>query len=146
VALSQDERWLFVADLGRYRIWKIDVLGATQPSVLLDNLPGYPDNLMRGQDGRIWVGLFGPRSAEVDDLTDKPFLRKVIMRLPRAMWPLPRLYGHVFAFTEDGKVVADLQDASGTYGNTTGATETAERIYVANLNSSTLGWLPKAAR
>jgi len=37
--------------------------------VLLDNLPGYPDNLMRGRDGRIWVGLFKPRNPAADSLS-----------------------------------------------------------------------------
>jgi len=63
-------------------------------AVLLDNLPGYPDNLMRGLDGRIWLGYAKPRNPTVDKLADKPFLRKVTLRLPRALWPVPRPYGH----------------------------------------------------
>lgn len=142
VALGQDERWLYVCDTGRYRIWKIDVTGATPARLFLENLPGYPDNLTRGRDGKIWVGLYGPRSADADKLADKPFLRKVIMRLPRALWPLPRHFGHVFAFTEDGKIVADLQDPAGVQLNTTGATETADRLYVQSLAARTIGWVP----
>ena len=69
VALSQDEKHLFVNETGKYRVWKIAVdandldIGqlngrtSSQPSpqarVLLDNLPGYPDNLMRGQGGKV---------------------------------------------------------------------------------------------
>lgn len=143
VALGQDERWLYVSDTGRYRIWKVDVTGVTPARVFLDNLPGYPDNLMRGRDGRIWAGLFGPRSADVDKMAEQPFLRKVVMRLPRAVWPLPEHRGHVFAFTEEGQVVADLQDPSGVQINTTGATETADRLYVQSLAARTIGWLPR---
>ena len=51
------------------------------------------------------------------------------------MWPLPKAYGHVVAFTEDGKVVADLQDPAGAYPQTTGLTETADRLYVQNLHA-----------
>ncbi|NRF65932.1 SMP-30/gluconolactonase/LRE family protein [Aquincola sp. S2] len=145
VALSQDEQWLFVADTGRYRIWKIDVAGTAPPKVLLDKLPGYPDNLMRGRDGRIWVGLVKPRNAGADRLSDKPFVRKLIMRLPRSIWPLSKDHAHVFAFTEDGRVVADLQGPSGAYGETTGVTETVDRLYVTNLRAKTLGWLPRPA-
>lgn len=143
VALSQDERSLFVNDTGRYRIWKVDVTGSEPAKVFMDNLPGYPDNLMRGSDGKIWVGLVKPRTAENDSLSDKPFLRKLIMRLPRALWPLPKEYGHVFAFTEDGKVVASLQDPSAAYPEATGVTETADRLYIQNLHSRTLGWLAR---
>ena len=143
VALSQDERSLFVNDTGRYRIWKVDVTGREPAKVFMDNLPGYPDNLMRGRDGKIWVGLVKPRTAENDGMSDKPFLRKIIMRMPRALWPLPKEYGHVFAFTEDGKVVASLQDPAAAYAETTGVTETADRLYIQNLHSRTLGWMAR---
>ena len=78
-------------------------------------------------------------------MAGKPFLRQVTLRLPRALWPLPKPYGHVFAFDEEGKVVADLQDPKGAYPQTTGATETADRLYVQNLHLRTLGWLPRSA-
>jgi len=149
VALTADEQALFVAETGKYRVWKVAVAagdldvsqGATpQASIVFDNLPGYPDNLMRGQEGRIWLGFSGPRSPDVDAMADKPFMRELTLRLPRALWPLPKRYGHVMAFSEDGKVVADLQDPSGAYPETTGLTETADRLYVQNLHLHVLGW------
>ncbi len=153
VALSADEQTLFVNETGRYRVWavsvaaqQLDVAASPPPAqarVLLDNLPGYPDNLMRGSDGRIWLGFAKPRSATVDQLADKPFLRRMVLRLPRALWPVPRPYGHVIAFTEDGKIVADLQDPSGAYPETTSITETADRYYVQSLHAHAIGWLPK---
>ena len=151
VALSDDEQTLFVAETGRYRIWKVAVAaqdldagsGSPQATVLLDNLPGYPDNLMRGADGRIWLGLSGPRSEKVDAMAGKPFLRELTLRLPRALWPLPKPYGHVIAFDESGRIVADLQDPSGAYPQTTGVTETADRLYIQNLHLGVLGWLKR---
>ena len=149
VALSSDEQSLFVAETGKYRVWKIAVAAneldvsqgpSAQASVLFDNLPGYPDNLMRGQEGRIWVGFSGPRSPDVDAMAEKPFLRELTLRLPRKLWPLPKRYGHVMAFSEDGQVVADLQDPSGAYPETTGLTETPDRLYVQNLHLNVLGW------
>lgn len=151
VALSQDGKTLFVAETGKYRVWKISVdasdLNVAQPgpqaSVLLDNLPGYPDNLMRGLDGRIWMGFAKPRNPVIDNMAGKPFLRKLTLRLPRVMWPIPKSYGHVVAFTEDGKIVADLQDPQGAYPETTAVTETAGKLYIQSLHAKTLGWLPK---
>jgi sugar lactone lactonase YvrE len=151
VALSHDEQTLFVNETGKYRVWKISVtasnLDLTQPqasaTVLLDNLPGYPDNLMRGLNGKIWLGFAKPRSSTVDRLADQPFMRKLTLRLPRAMWPIPPAYGHVMAFTEDGKVVEDLQDPGGAYPETTGVTETADRLYIQSLHAKGLGWLPR---
>lgn len=151
VALSEDGQWLFVNETGKYRVWKISVkanrldIGQTSPlaSVLLDNLPGYPDNLMRGLDGKIWLGLAKPRNPVIDMMAVYPMLRKVTLRLPRALWPIPKAYGHVLAFTEDGKIVADLQDPSGIYPETTAVTETADRLYIQSLHAKGLGWLPK---
>ncbi len=150
VAMSTDEQHLYVAETGRYRIWKVAVdandldvtAGSPMATVLFDNLPGYPDNLMRGAEGRIWVGFSGPRSPQVDDMAGKPFLRALTLRLPRALWPLPVPYGHVFAFDDSGRIVADRQDPSGAYPQTTGVTETAERLYIQNLHLPVLGWQP----
>jgi sugar lactone lactonase YvrE len=151
IALSSDGHTLFVNETGAYRIWKIDGRatdldvrsGSPQATVLLDNLPGYPDNLMRGRDGRIWVGFALPRNPAADGIAPKPFLRKLTLRLPRFLWPLPKSYGHVFAVDEDGRVVEDLQDPSGAYPQTTGATETADRLYIQSLHARAIGWLPR---
>jgi sugar lactone lactonase YvrE len=149
IALSEDEQWLFVAETGRYRVWKIAAGAAdldlargpsAQARALLDNLPGYPDNLMRGPQGRIWLGLTKPRSAVVDGMADKPWLRSLTLRLPRAWRPVPKPYGHVIAFADDGRIVDDLQDPSGAYPETTGVTETADRLYVQSLHAKGLGW------
>jgi sugar lactone lactonase YvrE len=159
IVLSSDERSLYVAETGDYRVWRIDPrvrgLDLAQPSagaagrdtparVLLDGLPGFPDNLMRGLDGRIWLGLAGPRIRQVDAMAAHPFLRKLALSLPRALWPVPPAYGHVLAFTEDGAVVADLQDPSGAYPGTTGVLETADRLYIGSVQAPVLGWLPKS--
>jgi len=151
VALSQDEQTLFVNETGKYRVWKIAVSAdrldvrtpSAQASVLFDNLPGYPDNLMRGLDGKIWLGFAKPRNPTIDRLARLPFLRALTLRLPRAMWPIPKAYGHVMAFKENGKVMADMQDPSGAYPETTAVTETPERLYIQSLHAKGLGWLPR---
>jgi sugar lactone lactonase YvrE len=151
IALSADEQSVFVAETGEYRIWKIATsaadVSAKKPSasasVLLANLPGYPDNLMRGQGGRLWAGLVKPRGAFVDDAGPKPWLRSVSMRLPRALWPVPPAYGHVFAFDESGKVLLDLQDPSGAYPEATAVTESDDRLYIQSLHAKSLGFLEK---
>lgn len=151
IALSSDGHTLFVNETGRYRLWKIDgrandidvQSGSPQARVLLDNLPGYPDNLMRGRDGRIWAGLIKPRNPAADSLSERPFLRKVLLRLPRFLLPLGEPYGHVFAIDEEGRVTADLQDPTGAYPQATGATETADRLYIHSLHAHGIGWLPR---
>jgi sugar lactone lactonase YvrE len=151
LALSADEQHVFVSETGEYRIWKVGVgaadVSARQPTAattaLLSNLPGHPDNLMRGQGGKIWVGLVKPRGAFIDNSAGKPWLRSVAMRLPKSLWPVPPAYGHVFAFDESGKVVADLQDPSGAYPEATAVTETEDRLYIQSLHAKSLGWMDK---
>lgn len=153
IALSSDESILFVSESGKYRVWKIAVAAnqldvatpSPQAQVLFDNLPGYPDNLTRGADGRIWLGFGGQRN-DLDLMSARPFLRRMVLRIPRMFWSPPKPYGHVIAFTEAGKVVADLQDPSGSSPVTTGATEFANRLYIHNVNSNRLGWLPRHAK
>lgn len=154
VELSADEQSLIVAETGTYRILRIareanglDVgaelaRGGPQARVLLDNLPGFPDNVTRGADGRYWTGFTKPRSKTIDDLAGKPFLREVTLRLPKFLWPVPPVYPHVIAFDENGKVVADLQDPSGKLPETSGATEHDGRLYVQSLHAPALGVLP----
>jgi sugar lactone lactonase YvrE len=152
VALNASEQFLIVSETGEYRIWKIAITAQAlnlknKPDkklagLLLRDLPGYPDNLMRGLDGRIWLGLVKPRGAAIDGMAEKPWLRSLTLRLPRALWPVPPAYGHVIAFNDSGKILADLQDPSGQYPETTGVTETADKLYIQSLHAHGIGWLP----
>jgi sugar lactone lactonase YvrE len=157
IVMTQDGQNLLVVETGRYRVWRIAVLARnvdflnleanSSPSIVkivLSNLPGYPDNLMRGLEGRIWLGLVKPRTALLDTLAPYPFARTIAARLPRSMLPVPKPYGHVIAFKEDGQIVADLQDPSGVYPETTAVTETNIGLFVQSLHASWLGWLPRA--
>jgi sugar lactone lactonase YvrE len=157
VALSGDERHLFIAETGEYRIWKVDAaarsldgpaaLAAGDPRarVIAANLPGFPDNLTRTPDGRLWTGLTKPRSAAIDGMAGKPWLRSLTLRLPKSLWPVPPTYGHVIAFDEDGRVVADLQDPAGRLEETSGVTEHGGRLYVHSLHAPALGVLDAPA-
>jgi sugar lactone lactonase YvrE len=158
VALSADESQMYVSETGAYRIWKVDVAAdgldartlaaeaaPRQARVFADNLPGFPDNLTRSATGRIWTGLTKPRSAVVDALADRPLLREMSLRLPKALWPVPPVYGHVIAFDESGRVVADLQDPAGRIPETSGVTEHDGNLYIQSLHAGALGVLPVAA-
>jgi sugar lactone lactonase YvrE len=151
VALTADERHLVIAETGEYRIWKVrrnasnvdardqDAARRAEAVVLIDNLPGFPDNVTRGEDGRFWTGLTKPRSAAIDSMAGTPWLRALTLRLPQWLWPVPPAYGHVLAFDANGRIVADLQDPDGRLAETSGATEHAGQLYVQSLHASALG-------
>ena len=154
VALSADEQSLLIAETGTYRVLKVarsargldagEALRTNAPgvAVVIDNLPGFPDNLTRGADGRYWTGFTKPRSATIDKIAGKPWLRALTLRLPRSLWPVPPAYGHVIAFDEQGKVLLDLQDPAGKLPETSGATEHEGQLYVQSLHATTFGVLP----
>lgn len=155
LALTEDGRSLLMSETSMYRVWRVSVdarglsaasAPADQARVVVDNLPAFPDNVMRGREGRFWVGLVKPRSPVVDGLSSWPRLRAVTLRLPRALWPVPKPYGHVIAIDAEGRVLVDLQDPSGAYPETTAITETPERLYVQSLHAESLGWLPAVPR
>jgi len=157
VALSGDERHLFIAETGAYRVWKVEptardleaqALAASadgRAQVIAANLPGFPDNLTRSAAGRLWIGLTKPRSEAIEGMSDKPWLRALTLRLPRSMWPVPPAYGHVIAFDEHGRVVADLQDPAGRIAETSGVTEHGGRLYIHSLHAGAFGVIDATA-
>jgi sugar lactone lactonase YvrE len=146
IALSADERFLLIAETGSYRILRHWLQGpdAGLTEVVLDNLPGFPDNINRGEDGRFWVGLVAPRDAKLDALSDKPFLRKVVQRLPAFLRPKAVPSSHVIAVNGDGEVLLSLQDPAAAYPTMTGACETRERLYLTRLFGHDLPYIDKA--
>lgn len=146
VAISDDDRFLLIAETGSYRILRHWLQGpdAGTTEVVLDNLPGFPDNINRGADGRFWVGLVAPRDAKLDGLSDKPFLRKVVQRLPAALRPSAVPSSHVFAMSGDGAVLLSLQDPAARYPAMTGGCEAGRRLYLSRLFGHELPYVEMA--
>jgi hypothetical protein len=146
VAMSHDQQSVLVNDMAEYRVVRVWVAGPRkgQSEPLIEALPGFPDNISTGLDGRYWVAFASPRNPLVDALAGKPFVRKMIQRLPAFLRPKPVRYGHVIAIDDAGRVVADLQDPSGAYPITTSATETPTHLYIGSLVAPVLGRLDRS--
>ena len=146
VAVSEDGNYLVVAETGSYRIHKYwltgDLAGTTE--ILIDNLPGFPDNITRGLNNRFWVGFASPRVASVDLLADKPFLRKVVQRLPEFVRPKAIPFSHVIAIDGDGNVLMNLHDPTARYPRLTGVLETKDALYLTTLLGNQLPRIAKS--
>ncbi len=144
VATDPQGRFVLVNETGENRIHKYWLKGekAGSSEVIIANLPGFPDNIVRGNDGRYWVGLVSPRLPILDKLADKPFLRKILLRLPKLFRPAAKHYSHVFAIDENGKVLASLQDPVGSYHTNTGALEIGNWLYISSLHEDELARIP----
>jgi sugar lactone lactonase YvrE len=147
VAISSDNRFLLIAETGSYRILRHWLRGpdAGTTEVIVDNLPGFPDNINSGEDGRFWVGLVAPRDAKLDGLSDKPFLRKVVQRLPAFLRPKAVPSSHVIAINGDGDILMSLQDPAARYPAMTGVCETEQRLYLTRLFGHALPYIDNAS-
>ena len=97
ITLSHDQKSVLVNETGNYRVLKIALNGKERGkiSVLIESLPGFPDNISRGSNGLYWLGLVSPRSKALDLLSNSPFARKMIQRLPAFIRPKAQNYGHI---------------------------------------------------
>ncbi|PHR59304.1 MAG: strictosidine synthase [Robiginitomaculum sp.] len=142
VAMCPDDDCILVVETGSYSIKRFWLKGPKkgQTDTIIENLPGFPDNINRGQDGRYWVGLTSARSEPIDKFSGKPFIRKIIMRLPAFMRPQAENYGFIFAIDYNGNLRAQYQDPTGAYPLTTGATELGDGwLYIGSLGALELG-------
>jgi sugar lactone lactonase YvrE len=146
VALSPEQNYLLLVETGMYRVLRYWLSGprAGEVELFIDALPGFPDNLNTGRDGRYWLALIAPRNPLLDQLADKPWLRKLVQRLPAVLRPQAKPYSHILALNGEGKVVLDLQDPAGRYPFTTSAIESAAYLYLGSLTAPAVGRLAKA--
>ena len=147
VSLTHDETGVLVNETGSYRVLLVERDGPGRGAVVpfIDALPGFPDNIKRGSNGRYWVSLISPRNALVDQLAGRPFLRKAVRRLPEWIRPAPVNYGHIIAIDTTGRVVESLQDPSGRYPSLTSVLEVPGWLYLGSLAAPTaarLRWTP----
>ena len=141
VAVSPDQQFVLVAETGKFRIKKYWLQGAKkgQAEILIENLPGFPDGISSGTDGIFWIAIVSPRNPLLDKLMDKPFLRKVIVRLPHFMQPAPQPYATVIGIDAMGKVRYNLQDPEGNFSEISNVREANGQLYFGTLGGSTLG-------
>lgn len=145
VAISDDQTYLLIAETGSYRILKHWLQGPDTGTteVLIDNLPAFADNINNGKDGRFWIGMVAPRNKLLDDLSDKPFIRKIVQRLPPNIRPTAEPYSHVIAISGDGEVLMNLQDPQARFPTLTGVLETDDALYLTTLFGNQLPRLDK---
>ncbi|MFI9503875.1 SMP-30/gluconolactonase/LRE family protein [Nocardia sp. NPDC052566] len=139
VVLSPDRSCVVVAETGAYRVTRYWLTGpkAGTHDRLIENLPGFPDNMGLGSDGLIWITLPSPRNPLLDRLLPLPgILRRLTWALPDQLRPKPPRTIWVMAVDFDGNVVHDLQTRGTNYSMVTGVAEHNGTLYLGSLTES----------
>ena len=127
VALTADESALIVAETTGCRLSKYPITGSGigEPVRLIENLPGYPDNISLAPDGRIWVALVSDRNPMGEWLAPRsPILRRLLWRLPYRWLPNPHPVVWAIAIDpEDGSVQAQFSITDQRFALATGLVE-----------------------
>lgn len=149
VAVAGDGSFVLVNETGAYRIRRYWLSGPRRGTAepFAENLPGLPDNVTWSAARKVfWVALFSPRVPALDVLAPYPLLRKVVLRLPRAVQPEPAPHALAVAVDEGGRVVEVLQDASpGAFAPVTSVREHGGYLWLGSLERDALGRLPAPA-
>jgi len=144
VALDPSGEWLAVAETAGYRLLRLWLRGARagQHEVLVDGLPGFPDNISTGSDGLIWVAIFAPRHRLLDLLLPRaPLLRRLVWALPEVLQPAETRALHVLAVDAAGTVVHDLRGPTTDYHAVTGVRERGGVLYLGSLTQQAIAVL-----
>lgn len=142
VAVSPDQSFVLVVETGKYRIHRIWLSGVKmgQSEIFIDNLPGFPDGLSSNRRDKFWLALVTPRDQTLDKLLPHPFLRKVVIRLPKFLQPAPKRYSFVLGLDVNGQVNTNLQNGSpDCYAQIANALEHDGSLYFGSIGESTVG-------
>jgi sugar lactone lactonase YvrE len=144
VTLTNDESALVFAETQGARVSKYWLTGpaAGTAEPLAAGLPGYPDNISTGPDGRIWVAMVSDRNALTEWLAPKtPMLRKLLWRLPYGALPDVKPLVWVIAIDpDDGRVLTQLRTRHPAFGSTTGIVQAGDRVWLAGIGASSVAW------
>lgn len=149
VTPTADESALVFAETQARRLSKYWLTGPQAGSVtpLAVHLPGMPDNLSTGADGRIWAALVTEANPALESLFPRaPIIRQVVWRLPERLQPQIKPEVWAVAFDPDsGAAVAGLRTQHPDFGSVTGLVEAAGKLWMGTISFGALAHVDLAA-
>lgn len=142
VAIAPDQSFVLVVETGAYRVHRVWLRGPRrgEAEIFIDNLPGFPDGISSNGKDKFWLALVTPRDKTLDKLLPHPFLRKVVLRLPKFLQPGPKRYSFVLGLDLNGRVIDNLQDASPQcYAQIANVVEHQGALYFGSIGESSVG-------
>lgn len=141
VAISSQEDFVLVNETSAHRVRRywLDGDKAGTSDIFLDNLPFYPDGVSRGENGIFWIAMQSPRNKLLDGLSNQPYLRKAVARVPKFLMPKPKNYSFVLGVDETGKVIYNLQDPDAKFAQITSIEQVGNTLYFGSLSENGIG-------
>ncbi len=138
VALAPDESFVCVAETAGRTVVRLWLTGerAGSRDHLVQDLPGYPDNIALGSDGLVWVTIASPLDPLVEMLHARApmFVRRLVTRIPEALQPKPAQTVRVQAYDLDGRLVHDVDADASSYHMVTGVREHDGQLWLGSLH------------
>lgn len=144
ICLSHDGQSVLWASTWLCQINRYWIAGpkAGTSEVLIDNLPGYCDNINRASDGKYWLAFVGLRTPVYDLAMRNPgFRTRMVKQIPPDEWLCPGInFGCVVKFDDNGVVTESLWDPGGqSHPTITSIREHKGYLYIGGLENNRIG-------
>jgi ribose transport system permease protein len=113
-----------------------------QVEMVMENLPGFPDNINLASDGNYWLAMVGMRSPALDLAWRMPgFRRRMAKRVPIDEWLFPNINtGCVLKFNDEGEVLETYWDMAGVnHPMITSMREHKGYLYLGGIQNNRIG-------
>ena len=144
VCVAHDGRSVFIASTTDCRIYRHWLAGpqSGKTEIVIDEIPGNPDNINRASDGNYWLALVGIRTPSFDlSMRKAAFRRRMAKQVPLDEWLGPNLnYGCVVKFDDAGNVLESYWDPTGrSHPSVTSIREHKGYLYLGGIENNRIG-------
>lgn len=145
VGLAADDSFALVNETAGYRVSKVWLTGerAGRTDVILDNMPGLPDNMATGSNGIFWIAVPSERNTLLDRLLPLPgILRKGVWSLPDSLQPDANRVIVVIGIDGEGVVRHVVFGPGDAFHYVTGVREHDGWLYLGSLAERAIARIP----
>lgn len=124
VQLHPDGNSILFAECNRARIKRLN-LQTNEVTSFATNLPGFVDNIRKGADDTLWIGLAGVRHIDsrsfIDTLGAYPLLRQILLDIVPSDWWIKYIHmvqpphAMIIQLNAQGEIMQSLHDTKGKY-------------------------------
>jgi ribose transport system permease protein len=144
VCIAHDGWSVLIASTTDCRVYRHWLAGPSSGTtqILIDEVPGNPDNINRASDGNYWLALVGIRTPSFDlSMRKAAFRRRMAKQVPLDEWLGPNLnYGCVVKFDEAGNILETFWDPTGTsHASVTSIREHKGYLYLGGIENNRIG-------